>query len=361
MKPFEDLLPEEEGNELIGLLREKDHTHFDITPAEQKQIAQRVRERLIQVLPAPLPEKEYEPGQVLMAPVSRPPVTRRQRLMRLASGLVAAVVVGVVIASAFLLFAPQRTIVSDLPIRAIKSSSTTSHVEAGGFDMTLGITSGPYFVGEMLEVNITLANHTSQAQWVASPFTNSACGYAAGVAMLEGLKPTIELPETDHSCPSGAGKSLLILPGKTLHAQKYFVLQWSGNITLTSYIDFRELNKNQGYQWYQPAKSPLDGHWPTLHLQVASQVPQDRQLTAHLKGNQITVDAPANAPLQYLFGVSCTNGPGSGSEYTGNYGWQPLQSTTINSPACSMKHITWSYAIGTPGYSIAAGNARLDT
>lgn len=353
MKPFEDLLPEEEGNNLVDLLQEEHHKPLDLEPVEQEQITQRVRERLLQTSPETLPEKEYEPGQVVMAPVSRPPATRRQRLVCLISGLAAILVVGVIITSALLLFVPQKTIVSGPPA----GPSTTTHVQAGGFEMTLGITPGPYFIREMLEVNITLTNHTPKTQWVASPFSKSACGYTDGIEMQENLKPAFELPPTGHRCPFGAAGHLQILPGHTLSTQKYFVLQWSGSITLTSAIGFLEQNNDQ---WYQPVKSPLEGHWPTLHIQVASQVPQDRQLTAHVEGTHITVDVPTQGHLQYLYGVTCTNGPGSGSEETGNYGWQPLKSTTINRPACSMKHITWSYAIGAPGYAVATGNANLD-
>ncbi|GHO68172.1 hypothetical protein KSC_070640 [Ktedonobacter sp. SOSP1-52] len=353
MKPFEDILPEEEGNDLVGLLQQDPHTSLNLTPAEQEQITQRVRERLLQVSPDALPAREYEPGQILMAPVLRTPATRRQRLVRLASGLVAVLVVGVIITSALLLFTPQRTFVSGPPAGPL----TTTHAQASGFEMTLGITSGPYFIREMLEVNITLTNHTSKTQWVSSPFGINSCGYATGVYMQENLKPAFELPPTVHSCPLGARRPLQLLPKKTLSIQKYFVLQWSGTITLTSDITFLEPNKDQ---WYQPVKSPLEGHWPTLHLTVASQVPQNRQLSAHVENTHITVDAPAQTNLQYLYGVSCTNGPGSGSEETGNYGWQPLKSSTVNRPACSMKHITWSYAIGAPGYAIVSGNAQSE-
>lgn len=108
MKPFEDILPEEEGNDLVGLLQEEHPTPLDLTPTEQEQITQQVRERLLQTSPDTLPDKEYESGQILMAPVSQPPATRRQRLVRLASSLVAVLVVGVIITSTFLLFVPQK-------------------------------------------------------------------------------------------------------------------------------------------------------------------------------------------------------------------------------------------------------------
>lgn len=363
MKPFEDILPEEEENDLVDLLQEEHREPLELKPAEQEQITQRVRERLLQTSPDALPEKEYEPGQVLMVPVSRTPATRRQRLVRLVSGLAAILVVGVIITSSQLLFTRQSLSGMSIPKIAQRGPAGTlplniTHVEAGGYEMTLGITPGPYFIGEMLEVNITLTNHTSKTQWVASPFSKSACGYTDGIEMQENLKPAFELPPTGHRCPFGAAGHLQISPGHTLSTQKYFVLQWSGSITLTSAIGFLEQNNDQ---WYQPVKSPLEGHWPTLHLHVASQVPQDLQLTAHVMDKSITVDAPTQAHLQYLFGVSCTNGPGSGSEETGNYGWQPIKSSTVNRPACSMKHITWSYAIGAPGYAVASGKANLDT
>ncbi|GCE15509.1 hypothetical protein [Tengunoibacter tsumagoiensis] len=362
MKPFEDILPEEEGNYLVDLLQEEPRQLLELKPAEQEQIIQRIRERLLQTSLDALPEQEYDPGQFLMTPISRPPATRRQRLTSLVSSLVAILVVGVIITSALSLFIPQRTIMTGPPAGPVQSPGTT-HVQAGGFEMTLGITQGPYFLGEMLEVNIKLTNHTSKVQWVASPFSKSACGYTDSIEMQENVKPAFELPPTDHRCPSGAAGHLQILPGHTLSTQKYFVLQWSGSITLTSTIDFLEQNNDQ---WYQPVKSPLEGHWPTLHLHVASQVPPDRLLTAHVTDKSITVDASPSAHLQYLFGFTCTNGPGSGSENTdnygsGNYGWQPLKSTTVNRPACSMKHITWSYAIGVPGYAVATGNAQSDT
>lgn len=367
MKPFEDILPEEEGNDLVELLQEEHPTPLDLTPTEQEQITRQVRQRLLQTPPDAVTDKEYEPGQVLMAPVSRPPATRRQRIVRLVSSLVAVLVMGVIIASAFLLFTPHQTSVIDATISPVRAPGTTS-VQAGGFEMTLGITPGPYFIGEMLEVNIALTNHTSKTQWVNSPFSKSACGYTDGIETQENLKPAFELPPTGHRCPFGAAGHVQISPGQTLIAQKYFVLQWSGSITLTSAIGFLEPSKDQ---WYQPVKSPLEGHWPKLHITVASQVPQDRQLTAHVTAPRVTIDAPApaRAHLQYLYDKVCTNATGSQpvpgpvpeSDFTGNFGWESLPGTTLNLPGCSMKHIAWDYAIGAPGYAVVTGQAQSDT
>ncbi|GHO60943.1 hypothetical protein [Ktedonobacter robiniae] len=362
MKPFEDILPEEEGNDLVDLLQEEHLTPLDLTPTEQEQITRQVRERLLQTSPDTLPDKEYEPGQVLIVPVSGPPATRRQRLVRLISSLVAILVIGVIITSALLLFIPQKTIMTGPPAGPVRASGTTS-VQAGGFEMMLGITPGPYFISEMLEVNIVLTNHTSKTQRVGVPFGNG-CGYAPGLSIKEDLQPAFELPPMDHSCPPGAGQHFQIAPGQTLSVHKYFVLQWSGNIILTSYVEFD--TGTNGLT--RPTQSPLEGHLPTLHIQVSPQVPQDRQLTAHVTAPRITVDAPApaRAHLQYLYDKSCTNdrtasNPMGDSYGTGNFGWEALRGTTLNLPGCSMKHITWDYAIGAPGYAVAFGKAQLDT
>lgn len=283
-----------------------------------------------------------------------PGTTRNQRIRRLLSSLAAILVVGILIGIAVLLFAPHQTSVSGATIGPL----TTTQVQIDGFKMTFGLTPGPYFVSELLEAKITFTNHTTQTQWASSPFGINPCGYATGIDIQGGVKPTFELPTPmGHSCPADIGQALKVLPGQILSTSKYIALQSSGPITLTSTIDFLEPTNNQSYK---RIKSPLEDHWPTLHIHIASQIPQDRQLTTHVTEKSITVDASTSAHLQYIFGVTCTNGPGSGSEETGNYGWQPLKSSTVNRPACSMKHITWNYAIGAPGYAIASGKVKSD-
>ncbi|GHO68171.1 hypothetical protein KSC_070630 [Ktedonobacter sp. SOSP1-52] len=291
-----------------------------------------------------------------------PHATRRWQFRRLLGSLAAILVVGMLIAVALLFFTPHQTLVIGAAIGPVRAPSTTS-VQAGGFEMTLGITPGPYFISEMLEVNITLTNHTSKMQFVGIPFANSPCGYVDGITVQGEQKPAYELPApTTHKCPP-LNNTLTLSSGQTLSMHKYFVLQNSGDLTLTTQAGF--FTKTQ--QEAAPIPSPLDGHWPTLRIHVASQVPQDRQLTLHISAPRVSVDAPAPARphLQYLYSIFCANdrtasSPMGDSYGTGNYGWETLHETTLNLPGCSRKHITWSFGIGAPGYAIASGKAQLD-
>lgn len=294
-----------------------------------------------------------------------PNATRCWRFRRLLGSLAAVLVIGTLIIVALLLFAPHQTSVIGATIGPVKPPANTS-VQAGGFEMALGITPSPYFISEMLEVNITLTNHTSKTQFVGIPFANSPCGYVDGITVQGELEPAYELPApTTHKCPL-LNNTLTLSPEQTLSTHKYFVLQNSGDLTLTTQTGFFTKTQHEA----APIPSPLEGHWPTLRIHVASQIPQDRQLTLHVSAPHVSVDAPAPARphLQYLYSVSCSNelvigtasGPVADSYGTGNYGWEALPTTTLNLPGCARKHIAWSFGIGAPGYAIATGNAKSD-
>jgi hypothetical protein len=118
-----------------------------------------------------------------------------------------------------------------------------------------------------------------------------------------------------------------------------------------------------------PAHSPLDGHWPSLTLSVAPAAPVDRRITLQGTGATLQVQAPLSAisSLYDIYSLKCShpiNDPQAASyEVDTMGGWQPLAGTVLHEPVCGegedanirFSTVHWSYAVGAPGFAIAAG------
>lgn len=285
---------------------------------------------------------------------SSPEYFTRRRLI-INSFITLLVISGIIGASLFL-FARQPKAsgsVSNLPLAA--------HSEAGGLEMSMSLTPGPYFLGEMIAVNLLITNHTNKTYYVGPPFASDACGYATGITTLGGEAPYYPLSiATDHSCPPQAYRSTALQPGQTLTSHTVMPLTSSGNVTQKAEIAFftAATNVNSPQTISRSSTStPLDGHWPSKQLYVSPKIPADRQLSfsSNSTGTQITINAPANARahLFYLYGLSCQSPHNNMA--TGNYGWEPLKTNTITRPGCSATNIKWDFAFGAPGYAIATG------
>jgi hypothetical protein len=398
MNQFDDKIPEElelQQQELLSLLQRAYPRPAPMTAAEQEQLLGRVRERLLNspVSPAEaLPPVSLPP--VSLPPVSLPPVgagevrrgegtlvvarslppletgtlvvarTRRTRIIHLLNNLAAILVLGAIVGVSLLLFShgphSEPAPGGILPPGAGGTDETTlaAHSSAGGLEMSLRLTPGPYFLSEMLAADISLTNTTSKTYYVGIPFINSACGYTTGITITGGGAPHYQIPiSTDHSCPYIPAATTL-KPGQTLTASKYVPLTDSGRMTLTAETAFYTKNASNSFPSYTSTPAPLDGHWPTAQINVNSSIPADRQLSFKIQGSHVIVTAPQGIPphLLYLYGVSCQDFHDTGGTGTGNYGWEAISSNQVSVPGCPGKNVQWSFAFASPGYATVTGN-----
>lgn len=369
MKPFDDSIPEEIEThhiELLSMLRKASPGSVQITPEAQEEMLERARARLL-LSGQPDAASDEQATQTVgpvnsmpPEPASLPvPVRRKAGIARFASLLAAVLVVAAIIGAALLLFQNRQTTISSpgkLPENTVTARST-----AGGLEMTLSITPGPYFLSEMLAADISLTNHTQSTVYVGIPFAGSACGYTTGVQVTGQDAPEFMVPiSMDHSCPA-FNDSTPIKAGQTLTVQKYLTIQNAGKLTLTAETSFYEGSRRSNNLFPKAAPNPLAGHWPSLQITVSSKVPADRKISYQRNGSRVFIDAPSDAqhPLLYLYGVSCSDYNDQGGTGSGNYGWQALQKNVVGEPGCPGKNVQWSFAFGLPGYGIVQGSVTF--
>jgi hypothetical protein len=345
---FHDTIPEEreeQHKKLIALLRRGLREPASLSSPEQDQIIERVRERLTQGndLSARLEEMPVrQAGQVKSVPI-RSISPRRGRLPHFVNRLAAVLVVGILIGAALLLFRPSLH--QNVVPPPTDSTGPTAHTQVNGLQATIHlVTPGPYFLSELVSVDVSLTNHTHVPfRLGGSGKPDTSCfSSALSVQITGGSAPTYTLPTLDIACPLPMFLTTLA-PGQALTIHQYLPVTKSGEVTIM-----------MGGMGGPHQTSPLDGHWPSLHIHVNVQVPANRVLSLQDKGTQVMIQAPpaARTHLLYRETISCDGYLGAGE---GLADWNPLATTTLSQPACPTAHKHWKYIVSAPGYAIAAG------
>lgn len=355
---IDDTLPEEQEEqhkELIALLHQAYQQSFAATVDAQAQALERVGKRLAilgddiaftisqEIQPEPLPLIEQAP--LREAEMTKNKSGRKKRAMHFINMLAAVLMVGLLVSGAVALFIQRAQSTPAGPVGPVGAPVTT-RVEAGGLEMTLSVTPGPYFLSELVMADMSLTNHSHTTFSVLS---GSACPIEPYLVQAGGGSPHYSLPLHGNGVSFGCYIDYENFePGQTLRNRQYEPLTSSGLVTLTAQAQFMQNNR------FASSPSPLDGHWPSMHIQVASRIPSDRLLALHQKGLQVTVDAPPTVHLVYQFTGICD---GASTE---SITWEPALTHVLNGPGdvmgCPSKDfISWQYVIGAPGYAIAAG------
>lgn len=361
MAPFDDSIAQERqafSQKLRSLLRHAAPPAASASTEKRAQILAYVRERLQQrddeelatLAQEDLPVQEKEPGKVPQTPPFGKKTAQRTSRVKRAIELVAAVlVVGILISGSLLLFTTLHQANGNISMRG-PDGSVVVRSQAGGVEVSLQVTPGPYFLSELLATDVTLTNHNKTPLLLEGTINVNYCTAAFGTAANGGGKPYYKLPsETVMSCPPANTK---LEAGQIVTVHGYVPLVASGEVAITTGVRILTLGKDGVLR---NSANPLDGHWPTLHIHVAPKIPTDRILSFHKQGSQITIDGPAFARahlVEYGSG-SCTEG--EGSESTTNGGWTMLKSATLQALPCSGTNRYWSYAIGAAGYAIISG------
>jgi hypothetical protein len=358
MRPFDDLLPEEQEEqhrELITLLRQAYQQSLASTARAQEQAIQRVGERLAMMENNVALAEETLPEQlnVEQALVREPETVggrpgRRKRAMHLINMLAAVLVVGLLIGGSIALFTNRQQSRIAGPV----GTPGTVHSEVSGLEMSLSVTPGPYFLSELVLADMSLTNYTHTTFILAGLRETTLCDPALRLYQTGGESPHYTIPlhgEIVFHCPHIPAGGTPFKPGQTVTIQQYEPLTSSGHVTLTAKAEFLKIEGGNIMQ----AKSPLDGHWPSLQIQVASHIPSDRLFSLHLKGSQVLIDAPPTVHLVYRFIETC------GITSVGSPTWEPISTRVLNVPGnlvgCPAKDVRWQYVVSAAGYAIVGG------
>lgn len=277
--------------------------------------------------------------------------------------ITAVLAIGVIAGVTLFLFSFHQTsnlggsIPAGAPVGSIKAPVMVRS-EASGLEASLQVTSGPYFLSELLAATVTLTNHSNKSVFLqGSDAPLNSCTGALNLTISGGSEPYYNFPmnETSISCPFS---QTTLDPGKTLTTHGYVPLIRRGLVTFTSGAKFLALTKNRdGSEGTGPGHSQLDNHWPTIHINVAAKVPADRTVSLRQQGSQITIAAPvaARPHLVYYNTVTCVAG-GTVNTSTG-VEWSPVLAMKISEPRCLGSNKHWVYAVSAPGYAIALHEA----
>lgn len=345
-----DLIPEEESLEyrkLLTSLRTSSQQHAPISNEEQMQIVMRVRERFVQATSTSTLD---ERGEFILQPLSMPyrPIKPASKVPRFAANLLAAlVVIGLVISTWVLLvqFSPHQT-VAKRP--SIAETGPIVRTTANGLQASLHlVTPGPYFLKELVPIELSLTNQTSQTVTGDGPNSDYGCGSALTASITAGSPPLYSFPDPGTAC-FAILYATHIAPGQTLTIRSYLPLTKSGAVTIT-----------MGGMGSPYATFPVDGHWPSVHIQVDAQVPARQMITLQAQGDQVLILAPPAAQAHLLAeeAFSCTGPGGHGGLGEGSY-WHPLAHPILSRPACSGPgpyQFFWRYVVSAPGYVIVSG------
>src|SRR5581483_1879697 len=119
-------------------------------------------------------------------------------------------------------------------------------LQSGGVTMSLRLPRGSYFLGELLPVDVALANHSRGALTLQGAPTLAPCGSALGAMASGGGAPHFapEIVVGDISCPFGGMTTLA--PGHTLTLHQLVDLTASGRVTVSAQASFLRVTHGSG-------------------------------------------------------------------------------------------------------------------
>ncbi|HEV2583226.1 MAG TPA: hypothetical protein VGT44_20360, partial [Ktedonobacteraceae bacterium] len=240
--------------------------------------------------------------------------------------------------------------------------------QAGGLKITMWITPGPYFLGEMLVADLSLTNYAETTYllqgWPSVPgFETQAACHPPFAVHVTGGSPTD--PAIGNAiaylanCWDGPGSNgtVQVQPGQTINFHQVIALTSSGNVTLSVQGVFQQAVLETNGVNIVNGTGPLDGHWPALHITVASQSPPARVISLQRDGLQVRVVAPPALNNQMLYWPTTSCGhAGGGSSWAA---WIALPSETITPDCGGPVTVTpelvnsWVFIVGAPGYAFA--------
>ena len=302
--------------------------------------------------------------------------TRRQdkRLLHLVSLLAAVLVVVALIGSALLLFGPwspsrQNHVGSGPPIGPVGAPVKILERTYDGFERSFKITPGPYFLGELLEVDLSITNHTHTDYWLTPE--GFPCSLLRVMIFGGGSPRATDVQRSWNGLPKllecnwpwSASQSPMVAQlaaNQTTTIKQYVQLTSSGHITLVAMDNLRRTTNQSGRN-----STPDTGTMISLPLFVSPLVPPDRQLSVKDQKTLVVISGPPAVSGQLIgeWETVCTQsgrgvvGPGSISGVT-----------TVATPSTCILRVTilkvfdtrlwWAYVVGAPGYALVSGRVN---
>lgn len=241
------------------------------------------------------------------------------------------------------------TIPTGKPIEALGRTPVLAHTEGNGLETTLSIPPGPYFLSELLSVDITLTNSSRHSIMLEGGPSINTCTGAFSAMVTGGQEPHYDIPVTPITMSCPPGMSTLAVK-ESLSAHGYIAITRSGAATVAMDARASTLALNSDGTVSNQGSRPLAEHWPTIAIKVVPQIPSDRLLSLQTQGNTVIVNAPESVRphLVYYYTVNCLHGSGT------NVDWEPLKAKALQEPYCDDPIRHWDYAVGASGYPIVA-------
>lgn len=359
MSLFDDMIPEERDEQegLLPLLRHNGLVSPSLPAQMREQSLQSVKERLFPPddnvpLPGHAEELQSIQNRIASLKTANTRTGKRNKVWILFNSLAAVLVVGILL-SATLFFYQKEIAPEGAQSLAPQLVATDG---ANGLKLSLSITPGPYFLQELIEANISFTNSTNKTVTLVGRLQPNMCGTAFNVQLSGGEAPhfTLPIPSEAVRCPTMGFTE--IASGQTVTVQEYLPLTASGNVTLT--MSARILQKGQEDGSWQAVNS-LQGHFPTAHIHVSSNIPTNRILQTTTTNGTVKVTGPqdALANLLYQDEINCNSSPapGIGNMWGGRFVWSPLKNAEYTPDTCEerykFKSMQLTYMIGAPGYA----------
>ncbi len=221
---------------------------------------------------------------------------------------------------------------------ALTAGGPSAQIEDSGLTLSLRITPGPYFLGELMAAEVQLTNGSHASYELQGIPRVTGCNQALGVALTGGEAPTYTLPTVGFSsCPL---VSSILAPGQVWTVDQFLPLTASGTVALAAQAIFFTTTVTGGVSIATAGPGPFAAPgWPTLHLSVAPAPPAGHAITLHPTTNRrgiwtVSIDAPweARARLYSIFDVTCREGQGEAEEP--GITWKWIDGTSLSEPSC---------------------------
>ena len=211
--PFDDCIPEEQlpsAQDMLALLPPLLPAPSDLSAEEQEQMLACVRVRLQHadsLVGLPEEASDEQPQEITQqathppyAPSSSKFINKHNRLWRLGNAIAAVLVIGLITSVASVFFNRHPTSIGGIPIgnpAGTPVGTVSSSSQSDGLEIKLSITAGPYFLSELLAIDITLTNHRQQDITLAGRTSVNTCDGAFDAVLLGGGEPYYAFPDTN--------------------------------------------------------------------------------------------------------------------------------------------------------------------
>jgi len=247
---------------------------------------------------------------------------------------------------------------------AAKAAGNDSHRVAGGATMapisitrrsnglvmSVDISPGPYFVSELISVQVTLSNQSPKAIWYQGVTTANirtpSEGRTAFFLHFSGGSPPHFVMSPFLQNGGGQVGLTKLPPGTTIHMIFFAPLPSSGSPALVAQAHLYDRGPGIG-NYFPPPMQVFAAGWPSLPLTVSSRVPTNRALRLHAAATHVDVIVPHGSLPQLLYQQTSR----CGNLQTGTSDWTAVPSSGVSLSDCPYAASTAQVIVSALGYA----------